>query len=146
MELKVFVSLLIIYIYIFLKTRINLSKKGKQTWVSIDLLFLSIIGFLFIKNDLAKMALYIILSLICCLTYIHKNNNVTIIENKRDKIKIGLVILMSLLPYIIYLSFLDNIIILYSIVSILCYFNDSIILFLNKLESKWLTCYNKKRK
>ena len=75
MEIKAIVSLFIIYIYIFLKTRENVNNKNKHTWINYDLLFLLTPFIYFIKNDLGKMAIFIVLSVVCTLIYIYKNNS-----------------------------------------------------------------------
>ena len=138
MELKVVVSLLIIYIYIFLKTRGNINSKGKHIWLNYDLLFLLTPFIYFIKNDLGKMAIFIILSVICTLIYIYKNKNQKI--KKNYKLKTSIILLINLIPLLIYLI-LGNIkylVGLYVIMSVLCYFNHYIVKSINMIEKKFI--------
>jgi hypothetical protein len=135
---KIIVSLLVIYIYIFLKTRENINRKEKQKWLSCDLLFLLLPILLLIENDLIKMAIYIVLSMICCLIYIHKHKGSTYDDKMKWKLKTGIILLIYLIPTIFYFIFLNQkyLLVLYGIISLLCYFNETIILFLNKIEIK----------
>jgi hypothetical protein len=130
MEIKFIVSVVLYYVYVYLKTRSNYKENIKECLISFDLLVFLIPLLIFVSNDYSKMAIFIGLLMILSLINLHK-------IKKREKVnkKIQLLIIMIyLIPTIIYACTfkLKYLVLVYTVLGINIYLYDIIIFIINK--------------
>ena len=135
MELKFIVSIVLYYVYLYLKTRRKEEKIMKQTFLTFDLIVFFMPFLTFVADDLTKMAIFIGIMMSLSLIDIYKREKLK--ETIDRKKQIGILILYFI-PTIVYLVFfnMDYLTIVYSILGIMLYFYDIAYFLLNKWKRK----------
>ncbi len=135
MELKFIVSIVLYYVYLYLKTRRKEEKTMKQTFLTFDLIVFFLPSLTFVADDLTKMAIFIGIMMSLSLIDIYKREKPK--ETIDRKKQIGILILYFI-PTIVYLVFfnMDYLTIVYSILGIMLYFYDIAYFLLNKWKRK----------
>ena len=88
MELKFVVSVVLYYVYVYLKTREKKEKTIKQVFLSFDLFLFLIPLLVFIEDDLTKMALFLGIFMALALVVVYKKENPKEIMKKKNQILI----------------------------------------------------------
>ena len=104
MELKFVVSVVLYYVYVYLKTREKKEKTIKQVFLSFDLFLFLIPLLVFIEDDLTKMALFLGIFMALALVVVYKKENPKEIMKKKNQI---LILLPFFITTSLYLFFLD---------------------------------------
>lgn len=135
MELKFIVSVVLYYVYVYLKTREKKEKTIKQVFLSFDLFLFLIPLLTFIEDVLTKMALFIGIIMALALVMVYKKEKPKEIMKKKDQI---LVLLPFFIPTIVYLFFfdIDLLVLVYFILGSMLYLYDFLYFLINKWKRK----------
>lgn len=131
MELKFIVSIVLYYVYVYLKTRGKKNKTLKETFLVFDLVVFVFPFLYFINDDLIKMAIFIGIMMSLSLVEIYKRETPKeIIDIKKQ---IGILAVYSI-PTIVYLFFFEvsDLIIVYCILGFMLYLYDFVYFLINK--------------
>ncbi len=135
MELKFIVSIVLYYVYVYLKTRGKKNKTLKETFLVFDLVVFVFPFLYFINDDLIKMAIFIGIMMSLSLVEIYKRETPKeIIDIKKQ---IGILAVYSI-PTIVYLFFFEvsDLIIVYCILGFMLYLYDFVYFLINKWKRK----------
>ena len=135
MELKFIVSIVLYYVYMYLKTRGKKNKTLKETFLVFDLVVFLLPFLYFINDDLIKMAIFIGIMMSLSLVEIYKRE--TPKETIDRKKQIGILVVYSI-PTIVYLFFFEvnDLIIVYCILGFMLYLYDIVYFLVNKWKRK----------
>lgn len=135
MELKFIVSIVLYYVYMYLKTRGKKNKMLKETFLVFDLVVFLLPFLYFINDDLIKMAIFIGIMMSLSLVEIYKRE--TPKETIDRKKQIGILAVYSI-PTIVYLFFFEvnDLIIVYCILGFMLYLYDIVYFLVNKWKRK----------
>ena len=135
MELKFVVSVVLYYVYVYLKTREKKEKTIKQVFLSFDLFLFLIPLLVFIEDDLTKMALFLFFFMALALVVVYKKENLKEIMKKKNQI---LILLPFFIPTIVYLFFffLFLLVLVYCILGSMLYLYDFLYFLINKWKRK----------
>ncbi len=135
MELKFIVSIVLYYVYMYLKTRGKKNKTLKETFLVFDLVVFLLPFLYFINDDLIKMAIFIGIMMSLSLVEIYKRE--TPKETIDRKKQIGILVVYSI-PTIVYLFFFEvnDLIIVYGILGFMLYLYDIVYFLINKWKRK----------
>lgn len=135
MEFKFIVSIVLYYVYVYLKTRRKQNKTIKQVFLSFDLILFLIPLLSFVENDLTKMALFIGNMMVLSLMDIYKGKQA---KEKRESKQEILFLLPFFVPTIVYLFIfdIDHLVFVYCILGGMLYLYDFVYFLINKWKRK----------